>query len=245
MPASRASAASSGPASTSASTLTMTMCLPAAMAARRMARCRRRGCRSPRPRPRSSRLQQRPRRRRGSAVRRDPRRHPSRPAGRLPGRGRDRDRRSPRPRGPGVVGTWDRNIEPNLPAPIRPTRTGLPGSRRAASSCVRGSFRATRPRHLRGRRRGLQVSASSAPARSARSRGGRSLGPGRLADVVRDRAQRQVDDLARIGRDVGRRGVDEIAVEHQHASRACRSAPRCRRRATSLVTVSLSSVHSG
>ena len=27
---------------------------------------------------------------------------------------------------PGVVGACDRNIEPNLPAPIRPTRTGFP-----------------------------------------------------------------------------------------------------------------------
>ncbi len=26
---------------------------------------------------------------------------------------------------PAIVGTWDRNIEPNLPAPISPTRTGL------------------------------------------------------------------------------------------------------------------------
>ncbi len=39
--------------------------------------------------------------------------------------------------------------------------------------------------------------------------------PGRGADVVRDRAQGQVDDAARIGCDVRRRGVHQIAVEHQ------------------------------
>src|SRR5579863_5980817 len=39
--------------------------------------------------------------------------------------------------------------------------------------------------------------------------------PGRLADVIRNRAQRQIDDRARVGRDVGGRGVHEIAVEHQ------------------------------
>ena len=30
---------------------------------------------------------------------------------------------------PGVCGTCDRNIEPNLPAPISATRTGLPAAR--------------------------------------------------------------------------------------------------------------------
>src|SRR6202035_2970150 len=34
---------------------------------------------------------------------------------------------------PGVCGTCDRNIEPNLPAPISATRTGLPAVRRALS----------------------------------------------------------------------------------------------------------------
>src|SRR5688572_18571649 len=34
---------------------------------------------------------------------------------------------------PGVVRTWARNIEPNLPAPISPTRTGSPASARAFS----------------------------------------------------------------------------------------------------------------
>ena len=38
---------------------------------------------------------------------------------------------------PGVDGTCARNIEPNLPAPISPTRTGRPCSRRLASSRCR------------------------------------------------------------------------------------------------------------
>ena len=50
---------------------------------------------------------------------------------------RDRGRRSPRPPARRCVGTWARNIEPNLPAPIRPTRTGRPASARAASLCIR------------------------------------------------------------------------------------------------------------
>jgi len=45
---------------------------------------------------------------------------------------------------------------------------------------------------------------------------GNPLGPRRLPDVVRDRAQGQIDDAARVGRDVGGRGVHQIAVEHQH-----------------------------
>jgi len=35
---------------------------------------------------------------------------------------------------PGVVGTCDKNIEPNLPAPISTTRTGFPAATRAARS---------------------------------------------------------------------------------------------------------------
>ena len=42
--------------------------------------------------------------------------------------------------------------------------------------------------------------------------------PRRGADVVRDRVQRQIDDLARIGRDVAARPMHQIAVEHQHAA---------------------------
>src|SRR6185437_11565358 len=38
---------------------------------------------------------------------------------------------------PGVVGTWLRNMEPNFPAPIRPTRTGRPSSMRLLSSRCR------------------------------------------------------------------------------------------------------------
>jgi hypothetical protein len=32
---------------------------------------------------------------------------------------------------PGMVGTWLRNIEPNLPAPISPTVTGFPAAARS------------------------------------------------------------------------------------------------------------------
>ena len=38
---------------------------------------------------------------------------------------------------PGLVGTCDRNMEPNLPAPIRPTRTGCPDAPRSAASRAR------------------------------------------------------------------------------------------------------------
>jgi hypothetical protein len=38
---------------------------------------------------------------------------------------------------PGIVGTWARNIEPNLPAPIRAARTGRPASARAWRRTVR------------------------------------------------------------------------------------------------------------
>ena len=34
---------------------------------------------------------------------------------------------------PAIVGTWFRNIEPNLPAPISPTRTGFPAAARCCS----------------------------------------------------------------------------------------------------------------
>ena len=53
--------------------------------------------------------------------------HPSRRCGTPPWRAPGRDRRSPRPPGPAIDGTWARNIEPNFPAPISPTRTGLLG----------------------------------------------------------------------------------------------------------------------
>ena len=37
----------------------------------------------------------------------------------------------------GECGTWARNIDPNLPAPIRPTRTGRPAARRSTASRCR------------------------------------------------------------------------------------------------------------
>src|SRR5690242_15135657 len=44
------------------------------------------------------------------------------------------------------------------------------------------------------------------------------LRPRGRADVVGDRVQRQIDDLARVGRDVAGRAVHQVAVEHQHAA---------------------------
>src|SRR5262249_26722801 len=43
----------------------------------------------------------------------------------------------PRRCSPGVRCAWARNIEPNLPAPMRPTRTSSPRSARAASFAPR------------------------------------------------------------------------------------------------------------
>jgi len=54
---------------------------------------------------------------------------------------------------PAIVGTWFRNIEPNLPAPIRPTRTGFPEAARCLQQAmkVHGLFR----RHLAYRGAGV------------------------------------------------------------------------------------------
>ena len=41
---------------------------------------------------------------------------------------------------PGVWRTWDRNIEPNLPAPISPIRSGSPRSSRCFSNRCKFSF---------------------------------------------------------------------------------------------------------
>src|ERR1700722_4085670 len=116
---------------------------------------------------------------------------------------------------PGVCGTCDRNIEPNLPAPISATRTGFPAARRALSRRCRfmadeALFRclALRPREPEQGiiRHGLdrrEIAVSDV------------FGPRRGADVVRDRVQCQIDDLARIGRDVAGRAVPQIAMENQ------------------------------
>ena len=125
------SPASSGPASTSASTLTMTMCLPASIAARAWAMpAAGLPVASMTTSTRSS--SQAVAAVVGEAGARDARRVPADgPAGRL-GALADRDRRSRATSRPAIVGTCARNIEPNLPAPISPTRTGLPASTRAA-----------------------------------------------------------------------------------------------------------------
>src|SRR3954447_20887129 len=44
------------------------------------------------------------------------------------------------------------------------------------------------------------------------------LRPRRSANEVRDRIERQINDLARIRRDVAGRAVHQIAVEHEHAA---------------------------
>ena len=66
----------------------------------------------------------------------------------------------------GERGAWARNIEPNLPAPIRPTRTGRPAARRSTASRCR--FIARRPTRSGSRR---------PTPRSARSPDGRSTPP--------------------------------------------------------------------
>ena len=62
---------------------------------------------------------------------------------------------------PGIVGTWFRNIEPNLPAPIRPTRTGRPGGGALLQQAmeVHGLFR-RRCWSRRGRNRAARSSAT-------------------------------------------------------------------------------------
>ena len=98
-------------------------------------------------------------------------------------------------------------------------RSGRPGPaarrRPGRRACASGSSR------LLGRDAGARARTAAARRRRTGSIGVKSRcaihgSPGELGDVVRDRAQRQVDDLARVGRDVGRRGVDQVAVEHQH-----------------------------
>ena len=84
----------------------------------------------------------------------------------------------------GEWGTWARNIEPNLPAPISPTRTGWPAAARSVASV----WRFTRGRHQLGEAvvgQGLDGGEVAV---------GDPLGPLEPADVVVDPAQRQVDD---------------------------------------------------
>src|SRR5215203_856010 len=48
---------------------------------------------------------------------------------------------------------------------------------------------------------------------------GDPFGPRKFGDVVGDRAQREIDDLAWIRRNIRRRGVHQVSVEHQHRTR--------------------------
>src|SRR5215471_2308334 len=129
---------------------------------------------------------------------------------------------------PGIVGTWFRNIEPNLPAPISPTRTGLLVAARCCSRRWRfiALFRRYPNPALPGKRGRVREGAVGAGVLQQRVVGHRldrrevtvrdPFGPGRLADVIRDSAQRQVDDAARVRRDVRCRAVHEVPMEHQY-----------------------------
>src|SRR6185437_7485365 len=152
---------------------------------------------------------------------------------------------------PGVRRACARNIEPNLPAPIRPTRTGFPASARALSLVARFiTAPAPSPSRCAGpslSRKGEELSDSVSPL----SPGGRGSGvrglstralrhrpplqeavvgqhvdrrevavgdPGlalEAADGVVAAIEREIDDPARPWRQVGARGVHEIAVEQQ------------------------------
>ena len=177
-----------------------------------MRRCRRPDCRSPRPRRRrrrraeqrrSRRVGERRWRRRSGCVPAD---LPAGLAGALGvevGDGRDLPAAS--------VGTCARNIEPNLPAPIRPTRDRPAGGRpflgqaRRFTTAPRGGHQLDQAVVGEGLDGG-EVAMSD------------PLGPLEAADVVVDPAQREVDDHPPEGADVRRAGVHEAAVEHEHAA---------------------------
>src|SRR4051812_16142073 len=154
---------------------------------------------------------------------------------------------------PGVCGTCDRNIEPNLPAPISATRTGFPAAWRAWSrwwrfmedrsvsyrhsgtrvfawtrkpevTCARFRFALTRPGMMVLPRRLAMAPCEPQQRVVVHGLDRREIAvrdvfrPGGGANIIRDRVQRQIDDLARIRRDVPGRAVHQIAVEHQHAA---------------------------
>src|SRR5215813_9093722 len=131
---------------------------------------------------------------------------------------------------PGTCGTWDRNIEPNLPAPISATRTGLPAARRALRRekrfmwvlpVIPGRSGTLRTRNPEVGERDSGFSPAGCPGMTVKKllrrfamRAGEPqqrivvhgldrceiamgdvVGPCRLANVVRDRVQRQIDDL--------------------------------------------------
>src|SRR5262249_2786322 len=120
----------------------------------------------------------------------------------------------PRMWSPGVRCACARNIEPNLPAPMRPTRTGLPASARARSFAARFTLL------LRG---GALRVGNEAVVGQHLDRGEVPIGdPGRAleaANRVVAAIQGEINDPARPRRQVRARGVDEIAVEEQHRAR--------------------------
>src|SRR5262249_9175963 len=120
---------------------------------------------------------------------------------------------------PFVVGTCARNMEPNLPAPIRTTRTGLPASTRAARREARFIRLLRRYANTPGLLDKYVIPEgpdwSKVPMRDVFGARGR-------ADVVRDGIQCQIHNLSRIGRDIARRAMYQIAMEHQHSARFAR-----------------------
>src|ERR1700730_15138717 len=114
---------------------------------------------------------------------------------------------------PGVRGAWARNIEPNLPAPMRPMRTGFPASARARSFAVRFtavslSDRLTLPGVLHETVVGQHVDRREVAI-------GDPGGALEAANGVVAAIEREIDDPARPRRKIGARGMHEIAVEQQ------------------------------
>src|SRR6266851_6451160 len=117
---------------------------------------------------------------------------------------------------PAVRGAWARNIEPNLPAPINPTRTGRPASARARSfACRFIALLRRRPALTRITQQAIVIEhldrreiTIGDPAR-----------PLEAADGVVAAIEREIDDPTRPRRQIRSRGMHEIAVKQQHRTR--------------------------
>src|ERR1700722_4840650 len=117
---------------------------------------------------------------------------------------------------PGMRRAWARNMAPNFPAPISPTRNGLPAAARSCSSAWRFiallGRAAFAPRVIgeavvaeHGNRRKVVV---GDPARALEA-----------ADGVVAAVEREIENPARPRRQIRARGVDQIAVEQQDRAR--------------------------
>src|SRR5271166_1778376 len=131
---------------------------------------------------------------------------------------------------PGVFGTWARYMAPNLPAPIRPTISGLPCAARWQSF----AYRPTAPPAASGRQFGTQCGRRGAVAPRQRhvviaqqAVVGQAVERGEIAvrdvfrafeapDVVRHRAQAQVHADTVPWREIRRRGVYQAGVKQDH-----------------------------